>query len=511
MSRGADRLAALREALDAAGDRVPAPEARALLDKAGARAALGDSTVVALAGSTGSGKSTLFNALAGAELSDPGVRRPTTGVAHAATWGGDPGPLLDWLQVPRRHAVARPDAELDGLVLLDLPDHDSTRLENRLEVERLVELVDVLVWVMDPQKYADAAVHDRYLKPYTAHAGVLLVVLNQVDRLADPAPVLADLRGLLDSEGLQQVPVLGVSARTGAGLDALRADTARRVRARKAANDRIAADVVTRARALQQHCGSEGGVVGKQERAALVQALGDAAGVPTVTSAVERSSRRQAARRTGWPLLRWVGRLRPDPLERLHLSGGTTSLPAAGGIEQARVANALRRARDGVGADLPEVWRDSLRDVLDARQARLAPALDRAVSTAELPTRTPRWWGAVGALQALLLVAALVGALWLLALVGLAYLQLDDVVPLPRVERIPLPTLLLVCGLLAGALLAVVVRPLTRLSARRRGRQAHRALLRQVEQVAEVELFAPLEAERSAYTAYCAALRRATA
>ena len=50
-------------------------EARALLAKAGARAALGDATVVALAGATGSGKSTLFNALSGAEVSSPGVRR----------------------------------------------------------------------------------------------------------------------------------------------------------------------------------------------------------------------------------------------------------------------------------------------------------------------------------------------------------------------------------------------------------------------------------------------------
>ncbi|MCW2607296.1 MAG: GTP-binding protein HSR1-related protein [Frankiales bacterium] len=504
-----ERLGALREAVELAGGRVDTLEARTLLDKAGARTALGDSTVVALAGSTGSGKSTLFNALAGAQLSDPGVRRPTTGVAHAATWGGEPGPLLDWLQVPRRHAVDQDpatDKAFDGLVLLDLPDHDSTRLENRLEVERLVELVDVLVWVMDPQKYADAAVHDRYLKPYTSHAGVLLVVLNQVDRLAEPQPVLADLRGLLDAEGLSQVPVVGVSARTGAGLDVLRRDLADRVAKRRAANDRLAADVSTTARGLQAHCGGAGGAVGKQERRALVAALGDAAGVPTVTAAVERSSRKQAATRTGWPLVRWVGKLRPDPLERLHLGAGATSLPVTGGVEQARVTNALRTARDAVGADLPVSWRDSLREVVDARQATLAPALDRAVSGTELPTRAPRWWGAVGALQALLLVAALVGALWLFALVGLAYLQLDDVVPLPRVERIPLPTLLLVCGLLAGALLAVVVRPLTRVSARRRGRRAEKALLERVEQVAQTELFAPLEQEREAYTAFCRAV-----
>jgi ATPase subunit of ABC transporter with duplicated ATPase domains len=83
-----DRLAALRDAVEVAEGRLEVPEVaagRALLAKAGARAALGDATVVALAGATGSGKSTLFNALSGGEISSPGVRRPTTGVAHATT------------------------------------------------------------------------------------------------------------------------------------------------------------------------------------------------------------------------------------------------------------------------------------------------------------------------------------------------------------------------------------------------------------------------------------------
>ncbi|MCW2535725.1 MAG: putative transporter, partial [Modestobacter sp.] len=219
--------------------------ARALLAKAGAREALGDATVIALAGATGSGKSTLFNALSGSEVSTPGVRRPTTGVAHASVWGDEGADrLLDWLEVPRRHRVDRGDPELDGLVLLDLPDHDSVRLEHRLEVDRLVELVDVLVWVLDPQKYADAAVHERYLAPLAGHAGVLLVVLNQVDRLDEPAAraCLADLRTLLDSEGLAATPVVATSARTGAGLPELRAELAKRVAARRAATDRLAAD-----------------------------------------------------------------------------------------------------------------------------------------------------------------------------------------------------------------------------------------------------------------------------
>jgi hypothetical protein len=141
--------------------------ARELSRRAGERLRLsGSHTVVALAGATGSGKSSLFNALAGAQVSQPGVRRPTAGVAHAVVWGAvGAGPLLDWLEIPRRHhldlSAGTADDDLRGLVLLDLPDHDSTVMAHRLEVDRLVALVDVLVWVLDPQKYADAAVHDR--------------------------------------------------------------------------------------------------------------------------------------------------------------------------------------------------------------------------------------------------------------------------------------------------------------------------------------------------------------
>jgi GTP-binding protein EngB required for normal cell division len=516
----ADRLAALRESVELAEDRLEVPEvqaARAVLAKAGAREALGDATVVALAGATGSGKSTLFNALVGAEVSSPGVRRPTTGVAHAAVWGQlGQDRLLDWLEVPRRHRVTAPDDKLDGLVLLDLPDHDSTTAAHRLEVDRLVQLVDVLVWVLDPQKYADAAVHDRYLAPYAAHADVLLVVLNQVDRLDEQAAqaCLADLRGLLDREGLQRTPILAAAARSGEGLPELQAELARRVRARRAASDRLTADARTAAKALQEHCGTAGDALSSADRRALVAALSGAAGVPTVVGAVQRSARRDGRARTGWPLVRWTGKLRPDPLKRLHVSSpqARTSLPAPTGAQQVAVSSALRRVRDVTGAGLPQAWRDDLRRTVEAREQRLADRLDRAVAGAQPTTgRTPGWQRAVGAVQWLLVLAALGGALWLLALVGLGYLQLDDAVPLPEVEGVPLPTLLLVGGLLAGFLLALLATPFVRASARRRGRRAGRRLREAVESVAREELLDPLAAETAAHTAFCAAVTRAAA
>ena len=177
--------------------------------------------MVALAGPTGAGKSTLFNALAGRPLVREGVTRPTTSAATAAVFGPPDERLLDWLEIPSRHTLD--GGAPDGLVLLDLPDFDSVEASHRLEVDRLVRLVDLLVWVVDPQKYADAALHDRYLRPLAGHAAAMLVVLNQSDRLgADADRAREDLARLLASAGLGEVPVLAASARTGDGLGALR-------------------------------------------------------------------------------------------------------------------------------------------------------------------------------------------------------------------------------------------------------------------------------------------------
>jgi GTP-binding protein EngB required for normal cell division len=228
-------------------------DAEALLRRSGERMRMSAShTVAALAGGTGSGKSSLFNALSGATFSPPGVTRPTTRHSHACVWGMEgAAPLLDWLSVQRRHRYARAsaldqgEADLAGLLLLDLPDHDSVVSGSAALVDRLVKLADMLIWVLDPLKYADASVHQRYLVPLAGHAAVTTVVLNQSDTLS-PEQVSdceEDLRRLLDAEGLSETQILVTSATTGAGLDELRGVLAEAVAARRAASDRIAADI----------------------------------------------------------------------------------------------------------------------------------------------------------------------------------------------------------------------------------------------------------------------------
>jgi GTP-binding protein EngB required for normal cell division len=255
------RLAALAELAEIAQGRSGpggfSPELIAdtegLLARAGERLRLSAAhTVVTLAGGTGSGKSSLFNALAGANFSPAAVTRPATRSAHACVWGMQgAAPLLDWLGVERRYRYARAsaldagEAALTGLLLLDLPDHDSVAAGAATAVDRLISLADLMVWVLDPQKYADAAVHNRFLAKMGRYAAVTTVVLNQSDLLTPQQAhdCEEDLRRLLDSEGHSESRVLLVSAATGAGLDELRQILADAVSARQTAADRIAADI----------------------------------------------------------------------------------------------------------------------------------------------------------------------------------------------------------------------------------------------------------------------------
>jgi hypothetical protein len=172
---------------------------------------------------------------------------------------------------------------------------------------------------------------------------------------------------------------------------------------------------------------------------------------------------------------------------------------------------ALRRLADAAAAGLPDPWPGTVQDAARSRGGDLADALDRAVAATDLGlARTPLWWRAVGALQALLAVTAVAGALWLAGLYGLTVLRLPEPEP-PQVGVLPLPTVLLIGGLLAGLLLALLARSLAVLGARRRRARAEARLRESVADVAETLVLTPVRAELAAYSALrgaVAALRR---
>jgi GTP-binding protein EngB required for normal cell division len=524
-ARLVERVRLLGEAADLCDGRVDeqvVAEARRVIEQTDRRLAVsGDATVVALAGSTGSGKSSAFNALSGTDQAVVGVRRPTTAHALACSWGEDSAEeLLDWLQIPRRHALESDPAmaaALDGLVLLDLPDHDSTEVAHRMEVDRLVKLVDMLVWVVDPQKYADAALHDRYLKPLAQHAEVMMVVLNQVDLLAPEQreQCLRDLRRLLDAEGLERVELMAVSAATGEGVEALRRRLAQRVADKKSAARRLAADVTAAGQALAEASGTAAlSPVPRRSVVRLNAALAEAAGVPVVTDAVAKAWRHRGALATGWPVLAWMARFKPDPLRRLRLDSlnagkrpaelesgpvGRTSLPSTTGVSKARVETALRTLADEAASGLPRGWSSAVRAAARVHAVELPDALDNAVASTDLDVDRHRsWWQVVRVLQWLLVTAVVAGLLWLAAAFVLAYLQLP---PLPDVTwwGFPAPTVLTIGGVLAGLLLAGISRVGVAVGARRRSAKARQSLQHAIAGVSRSYVLQPVEEELNRY------------
>lgn len=505
-------LAAVRTILAEGEGRLPAEDveaARSFHERAGERLALGaELTVVALAGATGSGKSSMFNALAGSELSQVGVRRPTTSVTSAAVWGDvEADALLAWLKVDKRHRIAV--EELRGLVLLDLPDHDSTEEAHREEVDRLVERVDVFVWVVDPQKYADALLHERYLRPLASHAPVTVVLLNQIDRLSpdERRTCMTDLQRLLEEDGLDHVNLLATSTRTGLGLPELRALISARVELQSDSAERLSADAHAVLERFRPYCnGTKSPSVSGSQRADLVAAMADAAGAGLVADTVALSHKRQAVLVVGWPFTRWLRRFRPDPLARLHLGpgsgGGRTSRRPPTNVQRAEVENAVRTTAAAASRGMAEPWPQVIR-AASPPPDELEDDLDRAVSRADLGANAPpRWWGVIGALQKLFALAALVGFLWLTVLFVLQWLQVPRP-PTPELESLPWPTLLLIGGLLGGLLTAWIARWFVRAGAVRRRRRAYDAIAKEVDAVAEARVLMPIEREQRAYSEIC--------
>lgn len=522
----ARRIDGLTAAVVAGRGRIDAEilaPAEMLSARAGERLRLsGDHTIVALAGATGSGKSSLFNSLTDLELAGVGVRRPTTSWALACAWGPDGAEgLLEWMGIPPRHQVSRlsmldhsaEDTRLDGLVLLDLPDHDSTEVSHHLEMDRLVKYADLLVWVLDPQKYADAAIHDRYIRPMAAYSDVTLVVLNQIDRIPyEQRPrTLEDVKRILTDEGLPDVAVVGVSATRGDGIDDLKRELAARIRAKSAAKSKLAADISAATEVIAQVGGtSVVPGISPADREALDDALVSCAGVPQVVDAIAASTRRRAVLHTGWPIARWLGRLRRDPMRELGLDAdmSTTALahsaiPQVDHVQRAEAELAIRDLADKASVGLERPWRDAVRLASSPPGEDVVDALDRALAATDLGAGKPAlWWRLVQVVQWLAFLAMLGGLGWLAAQ-GVEHFVSS--VTLPDVKDVAgVPAAAAVAGGAAvfGIVLGLVSRLFARLSGRRKAKRADRLLRAAIDSVIEQRVIAPVRGELDSYGIY---------
>lgn len=523
-----DRLRGLETAVRTARGRLDdtlLDEVEATVDRAAGRLRLSAThTVVAIAGATGSGKSSTYNSLVGLELSSIGVRRPTTSWASACVWGTEGAEeMLAWLGIPPRHQTMRDsmldtkheESMLDGVVLLDLPDHDSTEVSHHLEVDRLVEVADLLVWVLDPQKYADAALHNRYLAPYHTHSDVILVVLNQIDTIPveDRQSMIDDVRRLLADDGLPDVKVLAVSAKEGLGMAELRAEIERRVDAKRHTSARVEADIAAAAARLEDD--GRPRALSHTDVDELVDAIGEAAGVESVAATVGRRARARAVRATGWLPITLLSSLRPNPHRHLPvdlgedvkvLGGrGVEPPPQIAPVSRELVGKSVRTLTDGTTRGLSGPWAEA---ISRAGTATVAPATvklsDRLGAVDLRVNRLPGWVRLAQLLQWLFFLTALGGAGWWAAS------EFSEGVPAPpALGAMPLPAILLFGGLVAGIVLAVMARTMIGGVARRQAEVTQRRLYSAIGEVVSTSIARPVDQELENYGAFKVALAQA--
>ena len=592
-------VASLKDAISYGEGRVPETvllDAAETLERLSQRRELStEHTVIGFFGATGSGKSTLFNAIAGQNIALSAPTRPTTSTVQAAIWEAEGSEeLLDWLGIDKRvypqtqalaaegeasdgngagkhnkaggaaapNAVTEPAPGLfnrirravggrgemrtrtGGLILLDMPDFDSVTTTNRDLAARMMRYVDVLVWVVDPQKYADAVIHRDFMVPLAASGAQALCVLNQADKLApaEVPAVLASLTRLLQAEGteahLLSAPI-AVSARTGEGIDVLRDLLAQVAAAKSLSLQRTDAQLHATASQLRTYAGGEGtvlaGAYALEAEQKLVKACYTSSQAEQVLEAATASYRRAAGQHTGWILTRWMSRLKADPLRRLHLgqqeetkstskaekSAGmlgsdsenapelvASSLPPLSAAQKAGMANAVRQYSKQMAARIDEPWKRSMKEAALSREAELPELLERDMVRIDYGlgrTRAP--WVIFNALQWIALLSALVGVGWLTLISGMAYLQIQlPPAPTPEGSPVPLPTLLLLLGILLGIASAGVGRLLTAMGSRYYARKLRGRLQTGMEKAVQSCVVAPVQQEAKRLNAYRKAL-----
>lgn len=512
-----DGLEQLDVAVNLAAGKLPGratDEAAALLERARGRQAQGlEHTVVAFAGATGSGKSSLLNAFAAHDVAEATMRRPTTSEALAVS-RGQSSALLAWMGVENQHTVEDLPEDGGNLVLLDLPDIDSTEEDNRRQAEYLVARSDVIVWVLDPQKYADAVIHEDFLRAQVEHSAVLLVVLNQIDRI-DPAEVpgvLSDAQKLVQADGVT-VEVLATSAATGEGIDELRERVFAVARTRTAAAQRLAADLRTAGTQLRdavyEQGGEEPGAAQEPNFAEAGAAIARASGSDIVVEAAARSYELRAKRATSWPLKALWHLRAEDPLARLHLRRRTTESGitpvtslATSPVLAVGARGAVQRYAEEAVSSMPRVWRERVAESAVASAQDFRGAADEVLARADLEEkRRPLWWLVLGAMQWLAFLAMLFGLVWFLGLwlVDVLHIRLPEP---PYAGIFPLPLLLAVGGLLLGIVLSLMAGALIDRGRDRLRERVTKRLSAGISQQAEENVLQPITQAREQYATF---------
>lgn len=514
----------LEEAIDAARALgLEIAEAVALREVARTRLGFsGDVYVLALVGGTGVGKSTLLNALASAEVSPVGPRRPTTNEPRAwipAARRAQLVPLLEWVGVDALHEHA--GERLQDVAIVDLPDIDSLARDHRARVDALLPRVDAVAWVVDPEKYKDEVIHGAYLRTLARRIERQIVVLNRTDLLAadDVARVRDDLAAELREAGLAAVPIALTRAVDGtSGIEELRRWVESEVDAKRV----VALRVATSVRSVVQDLARQAGIAdaatpiaSDAKRAAVladvlrsVLAVVDVAGASAQAAAATRLAARGRGAGPMGLLTSWIYRASgragaaADPVSYLRRWRRRGSL-----------APAVEPARELVSQSLPSLpapLRSSVAALAEpsALERRLSEAVDRAVAARTGSVVVPRSavWSLIGAGQWAVTALLIFAALWFAALFVIDAAPVG-VVDLPALGPVPRPLLLLAAVLLAGYVLAVMLRLHAGWLGREWGRRVARDVRTEVEERVRESVFVPLDALEAWRTRLAEAVR----
>jgi len=486
-----------------------------------------DAYVLALAGGTGVGKSTLLNAIAGHEVSPASSRRPTT--AEPVAWvpadrRRDLSGLLTWLGVTqvREHRAE----SLGELAVLDLPDFDSIAPAHRERVDALLPRVDAVAWVVDPEKYKDEIMHGGYLRRFGPRLRHQLVVLNRTDLLSpdDATRVSDDLRTQLRREGLADIGIVVTRAREGAaGVAEFRHWLDSGVQAKRVIASRVAAEAHQAVRELATSAGVADGEVtplidpGRRERALAsvargVLALVDIPGLERQAVAATRLAARPRGAGPFGHVTSWVYRLTgrarasADPaayLRRWQLRGSLA--PAVEPLREliaATLPTVPAGVRGGLAAlSTPAVFEQRLVDTVDG---------SLTAEAAEFRVPSSALWSVIGLAQYAVTAVLLFCALWFAAL-----FLIDDApvgsVAVPFLGALPTPVVLLAATLLVGFLLAQALRIHAGWLGRRWARRIGERSTREVRQRMTDSLLLPIERFDSAREQLASAARGAAA
>ncbi len=394
--------------------------------------------VIMLCGPTAVGKSSLLNALAGADIAPVGVGATTDRPLLYLHEADDAarlfayGRALGELAADRPAVVRHGRAAVRGKVIVDTPDIDSAVREHRAATEAAAAHADIILYVTSPEKYK---VEDplRWLAAHRQRHGIGFV-LNKWDaagmgmQFAQRGRVAEDFRALITRLGFVDPHVFFVSTQDeGAALAELRAWI-------EAALDRSTAMAVG---ALRRRAGW-GGIA-----AALTAALAtvtartedarEAAQLWSTAAAAARQDVHAAAaglaarpapslyrpRGTGLPALAaslLAARLSlPPPAEPVAQPGGFGATAAAALRRAAGEIELFARTRGVRLGALPALWAqecDGLAEDLAAVPARAEAAAVAASAQARVRRGLATLW--LGVVEAAT-VAVLALTLWRLA------------------------------------------------------------------------------------------------